>query len=699
MTAGTVEPAATSAEALGMTLVVLGERIAQAVEMSRREGDVPDDRRGAYFPLDLIVRDARSDPAELPDIALTAAELPSSLLEWAAAIGLSDRELSALLIAASPSLDPRFEHFFIVLNNEVETRGPSIATTLRLLGADPADPQQRALFDADARLRGLGLVSLRRMDQVFPSRTLEVSERVVRHLLGDTSFDPVVSTALRRETEPAVPVDLLPDEPSLPTANSYAAPSHGVTVVRAHPGSGALSRAIAALAEDAREVLVLDGAALPADAGQRAEQVRAALTEAALAGTALIIDDRPVSSAEAQADADVLESTRVPVLLLASAKAALREGRRSLVDLPPAPESLRSQWWSALGATDEPALQDLLQRLEPEQIRARLAGERTDGVQGIRLAEGLARQAQPGFLLSDVIVPDEVRVELIHLLDRVRLRPTVIDAWGMRPGGLRGRGITALFAGESGTGKTMAAEALAGELGVPLFHVNLSSVIDKYIGETEKNLDRVFTEAEGVDGVLLFDEADALFGKRSQVSDARDRHANLEVAFLLQRMESFDGLAILTTNLRSNLDPAFSRRLDCILDFPEPDADLRATIWRLCLAEGGADLDDEHIATLATLDFPGGAIRSSALSAAYMAAAEGSPIDVVHALRGARREWLKLGRLSFPLEATLDQLAAERPAAPDGSGPATTRGSRTSTSKKRPARKTTAATKGGGTRV
>jgi SpoVK/Ycf46/Vps4 family AAA+-type ATPase len=200
----------------------------------------------------------------------------------------------------------------------------------------------------------------------------------------------------------------------------------------------------------------------------------------------------------------------------------------------------------------------------------------------------------------------------------------------------------------------MAAEALAGELGTPLFHVNLASVVDKYIGETEKNLERVFAEAENLDGVLLFDEADAVFGKRSDVSDARDRYANLEVAYLLQRIEAFDGLAILTTNLRSNLDPAFARRLDAILDFPPPDATLRAAIWRACLEEAGAHVSDDELNSLATLNFAGGAIRSSSVSAAFMAANTGEPVSYLHAVRGARREWMKLGLLAFPLESVME---------------------------------------------
>jgi len=224
----------------------------------------------------------------------------------------------------------------------------------------------------------------------------------------------------------------------------------------------------------------------------------------------------------------------------------------------------------------------------------------------------------------------------------------VLDEWGLRPGGGRGRGVTALFSGGPGTGKTMAAEALAGELGVPLFRVDLAAVVDKYIGETEKNLERVFSSVEDVDGVLLFDEADALFGKRSDVSDARDRYANLEVAYLLQRMESFDGLAILTTNLRANLDVAFLRRLDSVIDFPDPDQDTRESLWRACLTGLVGLVGNDDVRRLASLPMSGGAIRAAVVTAAYLAAQQGVEIDRTFLLQACEREWRKIGRLSFP---------------------------------------------------
>ncbi len=188
---------------------------------------------------------------------------------------------------------------------------------------------------------------------------------------------------------------------------------------------------------------------------------------------------------------------------------------------------------------------------------------------------------------------------------------------------MRGRGITALFAGDSGTGKTLSAEVIAGELGLELYVIDLSTVVDKYIGETEKNLDRIFAEADRVNGVLLFDEADAIFGKRSEVRDARDRYANVEVAYLLQRMERFDGLAVLTTNLRANLDEAFTRRIDVIVDFPMPEEDDRMRLWRLHLPPEVPQADDLDLRFMADrFRLSGGNIRNICVTAAFFAADE-----------------------------------------------------------------------------
>ena len=212
-------------------------------------------------------------------------------------------------------------------------------------------------------------------------------------------------------------------------------------------------------------------------------------------------------------------------------------------------------------------------------------------------------------------------------------------------------GISALFAGPSGTGKTMSAEVVAAELGLDLYVINLATVVDKYVGETEKNLERVFSEAAGVNAVLLFDEADAIFGKRSEVREANDRYANIESAYLLQRLESFDGIAVLATNLRANLDEAFTRRLDMMVDFPQPDEALRRSLWDRCLGRvmpRAGDVDLDFLA--AGFELTGGHIRSAAVTAAYLAAEAGRPATMADVVGGVAREYRKLGRLCLERE-------------------------------------------------
>ncbi|NEE21322.1 ATP-binding protein, partial [Streptomyces sp. SID7499] len=252
---------------------------------------------------------------------------------------------------------------------------------------------------------------------------------------------------------------------------------------------------------------------------------------------------------------------------------------------------------------------------------------------------------------DDLVLPPATRTQLSELALRARHRETVLGQWRMRPGGGRGRGVIALFAGESGTGKTMSAEVIAAELGMELYVVDLSTVVDKYIGETEKNLERIFVEASDVNGILLFDEADAIFGKRSQVKDSHDKHANMESAYLLQRMESFDGIAVLTTNLRANLDEAFTRRLDVIAEFPMPDARQRLALWDRCLGPAiprDASLDLEFCAD--RFELAGGSIRACAVTAAYLAAASGAPLDMDQLVTSVLQEYRKLGRLVLESE-------------------------------------------------
>jgi SpoVK/Ycf46/Vps4 family AAA+-type ATPase len=248
---------------------------------------------------------------------------------------------------------------------------------------------------------------------------------------------------------------------------------------------------------------------------------------------------------------------------------------------------------------------------------------------------------------------------LYEIVDQVRLASRVLDEWRFRDQLPYGRGVTALFFGPSGTGKTMAAIGVASKLGVQILRLDLSRVVSKYIGDTEKNIDRVFEDAQRSGSAVLIDEADALLGKRSEVKDAHDRYANIEVAYLLQRLEAYDGLAILTTNMRQNIDAAFLRRLRFIIDFPRPDADAREKIWRQCLPAESHALNDADYRQLARkLDVTGGHIRQITLRAAFIAATENMLINLQHIARAMRAEFAKLGMPPVELDIAKTRMVA-----------------------------------------
>jgi len=264
--------------------------------------------------------------------------------------------------------------------------------------------------------------------------------------------------------------------------------------------------------------------------------------------------------------------------------------------------------------------------------------------------EGLAQRIPPLAEWDDLVLPDSQLTLLREIAAHVRHRMKVYETWAFAKKSARGLGISALFVGQSGTGKTMAAEVLANKLRLDLYRIDLSQVVSKYIGETEKNLRKVFDAAEGSGAILLFDEADALFGKRSEVKDSHDRYANIEISYLLQRMEDYRGLAILTTNMKGALDQAFLRRIRFVVRFPFPDLARRAAIWRGAFPEQtpttGIDLDK-----LARLGIAGGNIRNIAMYAAFLAADADEAVGMPHLLRATRVEYAKLEKT--PTEAEI----------------------------------------------
>jgi ATPase family associated with various cellular activities (AAA) len=280
---------------------------------------------------------------------------------------------------------------------------------------------------------------------------------------------------------------------------------------------------------------------------------------------------------------------------------------------------------------------DLLWQSCRDQVRTRL--------------DDLAQRISAKASWHELVLPESQAQMLREIVAQVRQRSQVYEKWEFALRGSHGLGISALFAGASGTGKTMAAEVLANELQLDLYRIDLSQVVSKYIGETEKNLRLVFDAAESSGAILLFDEADALFGKRSEVKDSHDRYANIEVSYLLQRMEAYRGLAILTTNLRSSMDPAFLRRLRFVVQFPFPDVQQRQEIWQR-IFPAKLPTDDLDFAKLAQLHVTGGNIRNIALNAAFLAADSGSSVKMEHLLRSAQTEYMKLEQTLTEAETT-----------------------------------------------
>ncbi len=663
-------------------LRIVESRVRALVAQRRREDPGPEDPfLGLYLSDEHVTRllsSSLSAAIESADDARLAALLEEArrpemagasrrLLSLAQRAGLPELDVELLLVALVPDLDTRFERLYGYLNDDVTRRRATIGLGLELCGMSAWSGEARSRVTTDAPLIAGGLLQVEEPDRPFLSRSLRVPDRVTAYLLGDDRPDPIVAPLLR--PDPLAPPG------GVPSALG-AVLRDGVRLVylQERPGGSGPSVAAAGLAAAGLAALSIDLDHL--DPSTELDGVVKAVGREALLSSAGVIAG-PVEAILDRAPGSIraLAALSGPVLLhgRASWEPAWSRTVPLVVDSTTgSPAERRAQWEDTLGADAPHGLGDadvmtqfllsgeqVARAVEAARLQAHLAGAdiNLDHLRaGARAQNGaglerLARRVQPSVVWDDLVLAPPTAEALRELAGRARRRDLVLDSWRMRPGGGRGRGITVLFAGDSGTGKTMSAEVVSGDLGLDLYTVNLATVVDKYVGETEKNLERIFVEADGVNAVLLFDEADALFGKRSEVRDANDRYANIEVGYLLQRMETFDGLAILATNLRANVDDAFVRRLDMIVDFPSPDAPLRRALWDRCLAPGvprAADLDLDFCAR--AFELSGGNIRSIALTAAYFAADSGRPVTMADLIRAVHREYRKLGRMVVPAE-------------------------------------------------
>ena len=672
-------------------LAVVEARVRGAVERRRSVDPDPNDRfRGLYIS-DAQVDDLLRGPANLgpgPEVELAAAterieahaEVAAGngadlrLRRLARAFGLDRADLEILLVAIAPDLDARFERLYAYLHDDVSRRRASAGLALELASGGDGPYRERHRLGLASPLIASGLVLVEEPDRPFLTRALRVPDRVTGHLLGDDRPEPQVESTL---------LDVAAvDGPAAARLARSMSRGTRLAYVRERPGTA--GRAFAAAAVRGAALAVLGADLTRISAGDDPVALGAALVrEARLRGAALVAGPVEVLVDHSPAAVRAFAEVACPAVLL-GARGWDPAWSREVPLAIEAPQLLnnerRAAWghaWESIAASDgevdvvdgvDPATVTAGFRLDPEQIRRAAvaahrhaaadrrtvepaditAGARAQNAGGL---ERLARRVPATAVWDHLVLPSDALAQLRELTARARHRERVLAAWGMGGGSARGTGVTALFAGDSGTGKTLSAEVVAADLGLDLYVIDLATVVDKYIGETEKNLDRIFAEADRVNGVLLFDEADAIFGKRSEVKDARDRYANVEIAYLLQRMERFDGLAVLTTNLRANLDEAFLRRLDIIVDFPMPEEDDRRRLWEQHLPPSlprATDIDLDFLAH--SFKFSGGNIRNCCLAAAFFAATADRPVSMMDLVRATEREYQKLGRLTHEAE-------------------------------------------------
>ncbi|KQW53450.1 hypothetical protein ASC77_03980 [Nocardioides sp. Root1257] len=580
---------------------------------------------------------------ETPDVDLEAA-----LGTIAHQFGLSPTDAAILEVASLADQSVSGHLLLGLLSGDAGPARPSVAIALEVAGL-PADVRAaRAHLGPRSPLVHYGLVDTSGTD-VLLSRRVVVADRVVAHLSGDELPPQRLLTLLLD----AVPVDVEGTELVATALGS------GQRLVWVHaPGAGAgAAMATAACRRLGVAHVVADLARLdPATPVDQA--VLEILLEGGLAGSVVVL-----VGAE-RARADVYARSAVPIVAVSAEPwDPLWPADLPLtVHAPRLSVAERQELWAPVLGDAAASREVSGMPLSPEQIAivgrhatttATLHGENGVSAERVRhsareLSRGRSVRANAGssVTLDDLVLPAAALSEVQRLLDWARYRDEVTAMGPLHGKGGKGIGICALFSGPPGTGKTLAAHVVADSLGMDLYQVDLSSIVDKYIGETEKNLERVFVEAEATNAVLFFDEADALFGSRSEVKDAKDRYANQEIAYLLQRMEQFDGITVLASNLRGNIDPAFARRLHFMVAFPEPDEPTRQRLWTHHLESLTTDPDDPvDVERLAgAVELAGGDIRNMVLTAVYASVAEGAPLGMRHVIDAVHREHLKLGR-------------------------------------------------------
>jgi len=662
----------------------------QGVEEMLRPGERPPERSAEEAEL------LRQIDAKRQEIAarVNASKEQGNVLRLPQVQGLfalSPFELDVIIVCLAPELDTRYERLFGYLHDDVTRRRPSVDLVLTLLCRDDDERAmaRRAFFSSNRlfRYRLVQFIEDGGGARSLLSRGLKLDEGIAHYLPGGREPDPRIafcSRLIQPEKQPGATGNVpgfsafFHDYVSNPASEQWIALFHGQDRLR----QAETARCVCA--REGIPLLHVDLAALAEGEMPFERSIPLVFRDAALKAAAVYADNVDALARDGEKDTSRLHSLerameelgwvtflagRNPVELSDSLKRQLLFAEE--FPRPEYPE--RKRLWHELAGNgqfslDDPLLDDLAGRFRftrrEIQNAVALAGTRAAvrdggrsrvtradleaacrGESNARLLT-FARKLVSGYRWEDLVLPEAQKTQLREIIDYIRNHEAVYSEWGFGGKHSLGKGVNILFSGPSGTGKTMAAGIMAMELGLDIYKIDLSTVVSKYIGETEKNLNRIFKEAETSNAVLFFDEADALFGKRTEVKDSHDRYANIEVNYLLQKMEEHEGIVILATNLSKNVDDAFLRRVHFALSFPVPEKGERLLMWQRVFppeAPLGQDIDFEFLAR--RLKIAGGNIKNIAVGAAFLARSDNNPIAMRHIMLAARREFQKIGKL------------------------------------------------------
>jgi hypothetical protein len=559
---------------------------------------------------------------------------PPALDRVTEAFGLSGFERAVLVLCAGVELDAGVASLC--------GSGPTFGLALAAL-----EDAHWSAVTPDAPLRRWRLVELPG-NGPLTNATLRIDEHVLHVLAGVPGTDPKLSGVVTTVSSVG---DTTPGQVSAAhlLGDLWRTQDSPVAVLTGADRESRIAVAGHAARDLGMSLSLLDARVLPSDPGTREELARLLERESVLSGRAYLLECEADTTSAVDA---LLSLTAAPLVVSATDPPALPRRSTLIVDVPRPTAHEQRELWQSLAGDDAPV--DALVAafdLSCSIIRTATVAAAHDPAALWTACRAIdrpdlsahAQRIESEAAWDDLVVEPPQRQALALLAAHARHRVTVFDEWGMRMGRTTGLGSTAVFGGPSGTGKTFAAEVIANDLELDLYRVDLSAVVSKYIGETEKNLRRVFDAADHGAAVLLFDEADALFGKRTEVKDSHDRYANVEVSYLLQRMEAYRGLAILTTNMTEAIDTAFLRRVRFMVNFPFPDREMRVELWQRAFA-ASTPTSGLDVEALAQLDLAGGTIRNVAVNAAFLAAQSGDLVTMEHVIQAARIEAGKLGQ-------------------------------------------------------